>query len=234
MNITLKDGQMQVFSLLCQKLGNDNVFLVGGCLRDALLDRESFDMDFAVRNDPGQIAKLFPYALYYEKFGTISFKLLPYHVTIASFREEKKYSDFRHPQEVHFVNSLYRDYKRRDFTINCLYLDYLGNLIDPTRKGMKDIENHRIRTVGNPYRRLQEDPLRILRAVRFSLCLGFSLSPMLEKGILRLRPLVDHLNPDKIRQEIDKCEERFRKEMVLRLNLEEYLEKKEEKVDEHH
>ena len=171
---------------------------------------------------------------YFEKYGTVSFRLDKVRVTIATFRRERSYLDHRHPSQVLFVKSLYEDYKRRDFTINCLYLDYLGNLIDPTRKGMKDIENHRIRTVGNPYRRLQEDPLRILRAVRFSLCLGFSLSPMLEKGILRLRPLVDHLNPDKIRQEIDKCEERFRKEMVLRLNLEEYLEKKEEKVDEHH
>lgn len=222
MNLTLTNGQMEVFSLLAQKLGRDNVFLVGGCVRDALLGKESFDMDFAVRNEPGQVYKEFPYALYYEKFGTVSFKLLPYRITIATFREEKGYSDFRHPQEVRFVNSLYRDYRRRDFTLNCIYADVLGTIVDPTGKGIRDIANRRIRTVGNPYRRLKEDPLRILRAVRFSLELSFTLSPMLEKAILRRRSLLENLNPDKVRQEILKCDERFRAAMVDRLSLRRY------------
>ncbi len=222
MNVSLTNDQQEVFDLIASKLGRDNVFLVGGSVRDALLARESFDMDFAVRNAPGAVFEAFPYALYFERYGTVSFKLDPFRITVASFREERRYDDFRHPREVRFVPSLYRDYRRRDFTINCLYVDIGLNVIDPTGKGLKDLRSHRIRTVGNPYRRLREDPLRILRAVRFSLSLSFTLAPFLEKAIRRERDLLDHLNPAKVREEIRKCPPQWRERMVEMLSLEDF------------
>lgn len=219
MRIALTPRQQEVLDLVVEKLGRENVFLVGGCVRDALLRKESLDMDFAVRNDPPAVFKAFPYALYYEKFGTVSFRLGPMRVTIASFRRERNYVDYRHPSQVQFVQSLYVDYKRRDFTVNCLYADSALDVKDPTKKGLKDLRKGLLRLIGNPDRRIREDPLRILRALRFSLALSFRLSPRLQGAIERNRGLLRTLNPAKIRQEVDKCPADKRDELIGRLDL---------------
>ncbi len=202
MKATLSKKQMEVFSLLQEKLGKENVFLVGSCLRDALMGKENLDMDFAVRNDPKSVAATFPYGLFYEKYGTVSFHLGAIKVTIATFRKERSYLDHRHPSEVLFVKSLYEDYKRRDYTCDALYADWSLDVRDPTKRGLRDIRKKKLRMVGNPYKRLEEDPLRILRAYRFQEEIGFHFSRRLSKAIQKRKKGLLELNPEKVRQEV--------------------------------
>lgn len=223
MKVTLSPKQLEVFRLVQERLGKENVFLVGSSLRDALMGKENLDMDFAVRNDPKSVAAAFPYGLFYEKYGTVSFRLDKVKVTIATFRKEKSYLDHRHPSQVVFVHSLYEDYRRRDYTCDALYADGNLDIKDPTKKGVKDIRRGLLRMVGNPYRRLREDPLRILRAYRFEAEIGFRFSRRLEKAITRRRQDILKLNPDKVRQELLRFAPEVRERVVSTLGLREFL-----------
>ena len=227
MKVTLSPQQVEVFSLLQEKLGKENVFLVGSSLRDAILGKENLDMDFAVRNDPKTVASVFPYGLFYEKYGTVSFRLGAIKVTIASLRWERRYLDHRHPSEVHFVKSLYEDYRRRDYTCDALYADWSLDVRDPTKKGLKDIERKRLRMVGNPYRRLREDPLRILRAYRFREEIGFHFSRRLFKAIQKRKKDILSLNPEKVRQEVGRLSAEGQRTAIAELGLESLFEGKE-------
>ncbi len=220
MKITLENQFLDVFKTVEDKLGKENTYLVGGFIRDSLLKRESKDMDFCTPLLPDQVFLAFPYSTFFKKYGTVSFKLGDINITIASFRKEKGYSDFRHPSTVTFVHDLKSDYKRRDFTINCLYMDSNFDIIDPTRHGIRDLTKKNICLIGNNKRRLQEDPLRILRAYRFSYELGFSISRKLEKAIQLTKYLVKELKPQKVREEVNKCPAQQRKNLVSNLSLE--------------
>ncbi|MFA6830473.1 MAG: hypothetical protein WCR67_07245, partial [Bacilli bacterium] len=136
MKITINNDVFQVFSLIEGKLGKNNLFFVGGFVRDTLLGRITDDLDFATPLDPQVVFSMFPYAHFFQKFGTVSFKINQFHITIASFRKESDYKDFRHPDDVVFVKSLKEDSKRRDFTINCLYVNSSLEVLDPTKRGL--------------------------------------------------------------------------------------------------
>lgn len=220
MKASLSPKQLEVFQLIQNKLGRENVFLVGGCLRDALMGKENFDMDFAVRNDPKNVVATFPYGLYYEKYGTVSFRLGRVDVTITSFRKEKSYLDHRHPSEVVFVKSLFEDYHRRDFTCDALYADWTLEVQDPTRLGIRDIRRQLVRTIGNPLKRLLEDPLRILRAYHFREELGFRFTRRLAKAIDKCKEKIFDLNPDRVRKEIYRFDATGRDHVIEELGLE--------------
>ena len=192
-----------IFSYLSSLLG-DELFLVGGSTRDLLLGREVSDLDFATRKKPDEVHNLFPDKLYFEKYGTTTFKIGTYHITLATYREEKEYIDFRHPSKVEFVVDYKTDSKRRDFTINCLYASLNGDVLDPTGKGMDDLSNRIIRIIGDPKTRLKEDPLRILRAYRFKEELGFTIEEQLKEELKNSEYLLRNLNPNKIMEEIRK------------------------------
>ena len=192
-----------IYSYLSSLL-DDELFLVGGSTRDLLLNREVSDLDFATRKKPDEVHDLFPNKLYFEKYGTTTFKIDSFHITLATYREEKDYIDFRHPSKVDFVTDYKTDSKRRDFTINCLYASLNGEVLDPTNKGIDDLSNKIIRIIGDPKTRLNEDPLRILRAYRFKEELGFSIEENLEKELKKYEYLLKNLNPNKIMEEIRK------------------------------
>ena len=183
---------------------DDELFLVGGSTRDLLLEREVSDLDFATRKKPDEVHNLFPDKLYYEKYGTTTFKIDTYHITLATYREEKEYIDFRHPSKVEFVTDYKTDSKRRDFTINCLYASLNGDVLDPTGKGIDDLSRRIIRIIGDPKTRLKEDPLRILRAYRFKEELGFTIEEQLKKELKNSEYLLKNLNSNKIMEEIRK------------------------------
>lgn len=192
-----------IYSYLSSLL-DDELFLVGGSTRDLLLNREVSDLDFATRKKPDEVHALFPDKLYFEKYGTTTFKIDSFHITLATYREEKDYIDYRHPSKVDFVTDYKTDSKRRDFTINCLYASLNGEVLDPTNKGIDDLSNKFIRIIGDPKTRLNEDPLRILRAYRFKEELGFSIEENLEKELKKYEYLLKNLNPNKIMEEIRK------------------------------
>ena len=163
----------QVFDLF-ETYQKNSIFVVGGAIRDALLNREITDIDFATPLEPKTITEI----LNKEniKFidvgidhGTVTAIINERKFEITTFRNDI-FTDGRHAQ-VSFSNSLEEDALRRDFTINAMYLDKSGNLIDPT-DGKKDLENRVVRFIGRPDERIKEDYLRILRYFRFLALFG--------------------------------------------------------------
>ena len=163
----------QVFDLF-ETYQKNSIYVVGGSIRDALLNREITDIDFATSLKPKTITEI----LNKEniKFidvgidhGTVTAIINERKFEITTFRNDI-FTDGRHAQ-VSFSNSLEEDALRRDFTINAMYLDKSGNLIDPT-DGKKDLENRVVRFIGRPDERIKEDYLRILRYFRFLALFG--------------------------------------------------------------
>ncbi len=150
-------------------------YIVGGCVRDLVMGREPKDWDIATDARPEEIQKLFPESVYENAFGTVGVKTHSEDpklkvIEITTFRLEGKYTDKRHPDRVRFAKTIEEDLARRDFTVNALALVLESKkmeLVDPFR-GMEDLENKVLRTVGNPRERFNEDALRLMRAVRFA------------------------------------------------------------------
>ena len=167
----------QVFDLF-ETYQKNSIFVVGGAIRDALLNREITDIDFATPLEPKTITEILnkeniKFIDVGINHGTVTAIINERKFEITTFRNDI-FTDGRHAQ-VSFSNSLEEDALRRDFTINAMYLDKSGNLIDPT-DGKKDLENRIVRFIGNPDERIKEDYLRILRYFRF-LALFSDISP---------------------------------------------------------
>ena len=182
-----------------------SLYLVGGTVRDYLLGYPLDDMDVVTDAKPDDIKKFLPDASYvFARFGSVSYKTeKKVKFDITTLREEKGYEDARHPNKIHFVKDLSIDVKRRDFTVNALYMDSDLNVIDYVN-GQKDLENHILRMVGSPDKRLKEDPLRIIRALRFSIDYQLSIDSELKEAIKNNISLLDKLNIEKIHQDIRK------------------------------
>lgn len=204
---TLPKEVVDVFLKL--KLANFEVFLIGGCVRDLILKRKPKDWDLTTNARPEQILEIFKENSFYEnKFGTVSVKTESNDPTlkiieITPYRVESKYSDFRHPDEVIFVSSLKEDVKRRDFTINALALDIEGNIYDYVG-GLDDLKNKIIKAVGDPYERFKEDPLRMIRAVRFATELQFEIEKNTKEAIKDLANFLEKISKERIRDELIK------------------------------
>ena len=158
-----------------QAAGYD-AYLVGGCVRDALLGREPGDWDITTAALPEQVEAVFAGERIIEtglKHGTVTLLLDGTALEITTFRTEAGYSDHRHPDAVAFTPSLIEDLARRDFTINAMAWNPTEGIVDPFG-GRADIDACLIRCVGDPCARFNEDALRILRALRFQLpCRGY-------------------------------------------------------------
>ena len=142
---------------------------------------------------------------------------------ITTLREESSYLDSRHPSKITFVKDLKIDYLRRDFTINAMYLDIGLNVIDYCG-GQKDLSNHILRMIGDPDTRLKEDPLRILRAIRFALMFNLVIEPSLYEAMRDRFYLLSNITDAKIRSEIDKIKEedinlKYKKELLSEFDI---------------
>lgn len=182
-----------------------SLYLVGGSVRDYLLKGEIDDLDVCTDATPEDVKSFFDGEASYafEKMGAVTLKYEGYRFDLTTLREEGDYVDYRHPSYIHFVKDLNVDVKRRDFTINALYLDKDMNVIDLVG-GQKDLVNKTINIIGDPSVRLKEDPLRILRALRFSLDFGFKIEKNLEMAMRDNIELLKKLNVEKIKQELKK------------------------------
>lgn len=193
----------EIFTKLA-KVFNDNnhrLFMIGGTTRDYLLGLELFDFDFVTDATPDEIKTFLPDANYtFEKFGSVRVKVDGIKADITTLRVEENYEDYRHPGKIRFVKTIEEDYVRRDFTINAIYMDENEKIIDPSN-GLEDLKNHKIRFIGEPEKRIIEDPLRILRAKRFANKLGFEIEEKSQKSMQKLEYLLQNLNPDKIKEE---------------------------------
>lgn len=142
-------------------------YFVGACVRDHLLGRECKDIDITTSATPDQVAALFPDSkLVGAHFGVVIVKLGELEAEVATFRTDGCYSDSRRPDSVSFTTDVIEDLKRRDFTINAILMDVNGHTIDPMG-GVQDLKWMHVKAIGDPFDRFTEDPLRMLRAVRF-------------------------------------------------------------------
>ena len=179
---------------------------MGGSVRDYLLTGDFTDFDFAtpvLLNDSIRLLDIQDYDHFSAKFGTLKTRYHGKSIEITTFRKESGYSDYRHPDALEFVTSLELDASRRDFTINAMYLDYLGNVIDPYH-GQQDLQAKKLVCIGNSDQRLQEDPVRILRAIRFALRFQLTMEASLEKSLLTYGYLVREISEARGRMELQK------------------------------
>lgn len=179
-------------------------FAVGGCVRDAILGRIPADWDITTSAMPGEVKALFPRTIDTGILhGTVT--VMKNHVgyEVTTYRIDGEYEDARHPKEVSFTSNLVEDLKRRDFTINAMaYNDRVG-LVDEF-DGVGDLKNQIIRCVGEPKDRFGEDALRMLRAVRFSAQLGFSIEKRTKDAIGELAENLHKISAERIRVELVK------------------------------
>lgn len=181
-------------------------YLVGGSVRDSLMNRKTHDIDVTTSAVPEEICKAFsgfhviPTGIAH---GTVTVIIDGAPAEITTFRTEKGYSDNRHPDKVEFTSSLKDDLSRRDFTMNAIAMNLNGELIDPFG-GRNDIKRGIIRCVGEPKKRFCEDSLRILRALRFSAELGFAVEEQTEKAIFACVGLLKNLSAERVCSELSR------------------------------
>ncbi|SEA62311.1 tRNA nucleotidyltransferase (CCA-adding enzyme) [Thalassobacillus cyri] len=179
-------------------------FFVGGSVRDALIGREIGDVDLASSATPVEIMNIFDKVIPVGmEHGTVIVRYDGESYEITTFRSESEYQDYRHPDKVEFVTDIKKDLARRDFTINAIALDKNGDLIDPFH-GQQAIQGKKIQAVGNPYERFEEDPLRIMRAVRFVSQLGYSIEEETRAAVQKQGPLLEKIAVERIAIEFEK------------------------------
>lgn len=180
-------------------------FLVGGCVRDSLLKIQNSDFDITTNASPDEIIEIFKdykYVDFGKKFGTIKVFFENDEFEITTFRKEGAYLDKRHPGELEFTDDLLEDLKRRDFTINAMAMRK-GEIIDPFF-GQNDLEKKIIRAVGNPKKRIEEDFLRSLRAIRFAVKYDFKIEGSLKKAIKEKSKNIEFISKERINDELKK------------------------------
>ena len=179
-------------------------YVVGGCVRDSILGRKPDDWDITTSAKPEQVKELFHRTVDTGlQHGTVTVLMEKEGYEVTTYRVDGEYEDGRHPKEVTFTASLEEDLKRRDFTINAMAYNPSGGLVD-LFGGLEDIDRKIIRCVGDPLERVTEDALRIMRAVRFSAQLGFSIEEETRKALKVLAPNLKHVSAERIQVELVK------------------------------
>ena len=193
-----------------QKAGFE-AYIVGGCVRDFLLERQPKDWDVTTNAKPEEIQKVFPDSFYENKFLTVTVRTGSKinnlaEIEITTYRFEAEYSDKRHPDQVKYATKLEDDLGRRDFTVNAMAIEILKSktkVID-LFEGQKDLDKKIIRTVGNPDERFNEDALRMLRAVRFATTLDFEIEEKTKEAIKKNSIWLEAISQERIRDEFVK------------------------------
>ncbi len=184
------------------------IYIIGGSVRDLLINRQTLDWDFTTSAKPDEILDLFPQGYYDNKFGTVGIPLTKninesLKIEITTMRKEGDYKNFRHPLEVSWTDEILEDLKRRDFTINSMALDQNLTLYDPFH-GQSDLEERIIRAVGSPQKRFSEDALRMMRAIRIASQIGFKIEEKTFQAIVDNCDLITQISPERIRDELFK------------------------------
>lgn len=202
MKIELPSKVNQIIKKL-QSAGYE-AYAVGGCIRDSILKRSPEDWDITTSATPYQVKELFERIIDTGiQHGTVTVLLGKEGFEVTTYRVDGEYEDNRHPKQVEFTNQLLEDLKRRDFTINAMAYNEIDGLVDAFN-GLSDLKEKKVRCVGSARERFDEDALRILRAIRFSAQLDFSIE---EDTILAVKEKAENLkniSAERIREELNK------------------------------
>jgi len=214
----------KVFDLLVENF--PRTFYVGGMVRDLLLDKIVTDIDIVTEATPEQVAKILLASdisidLTHQNFGIITATNSNNKIEIATLRKDLP-SQSRYPK-VAFIKSPKIDSKRRDFTINALYLSPISGKILDFHQGLKDLKLKNLKFIGNPEKRIKEDPLRIIRALRFARTLDFKLDSNSKNAIKNNFPLVKTLTKSKIIKELNKIKNTGHKNFIIKQTLRKFL-----------
>ncbi len=202
MKITLPRKVLMIINNL--QLHGYEAFAVGGCVRDSILARRPEDWDITTSARPEEIKKLFRRTVDTGiEHGTVTVLIGKDSFEVTTYRVDGAYEDSRHPIEVRFTSRLEDDLQRRDFTINAMAYNDEVRLVD-VFGGMRDLNHHLIRCVGDPKERFSEDALRILRAVRFSAQLNFPIEPYTAEALKELAPTLAKISAERIQAELVK------------------------------
>lgn len=184
-------------------------YIVGGCVRDALLDKEPNDWDITTSALPAKTLEIFSTLDSFKAIptgiahGTVTVIHGGVPIEVTTYRIDGEYSDSRHPDSVEFMDRLSDDLARRDFTVNAMAYSPERELVD-LYGGACDLEGGIIRCVGNPYERFREDALRILRALRFAASLDFAVEDVTAKAAVELLGLLAYVSRERIASELSR------------------------------
>ena len=181
-------------------------YVVGGCVRDALMDVEPSDFDVATNATPDEVKKVFYDCSVIDtglEHGTVTVLSGTYPIEITTYRVDGEYLDHRRPSNVTFTSSIKEDLSRRDFTINAMAYSPETGIFDPF-DGQTDLREKRIRCVGDPAKRFAEDALRILRALRFASALGFEIEQETKDALMSAKDTVLEVAMERITAEFSK------------------------------
>ena len=202
MKLTIPSNAEKILHIL-EENGYE-AYVVGGCVRDSILGRNPNDWDITTSASPQQVKELFQRTVDTGlQHGTVTVLMDKEGYEVTTYRVDGDYEDGRHPKQVMFTSSLEEDLKRRDFTINAMAYHPERGLVDLFH-GMEDMEHKIVRCVGDPMERFHEDALRILRAVRFSAQLGFTIEEKTKAGIQALAPNLKCVSAERIQTELVK------------------------------
>lgn len=207
MELFLPEAVMEACYLLAEH--RKQTFVVGGGIRDLLLGVTPQDWDLATDASPQDVTQIFTKAGFKVnptgiKFGTLTVFIRDLPLEITTFRVEEVYRDFRRPIQVRFVKEIKEDLARRDFTINAMAYNPVQLFFYDPFGGIQDLSKARIRSIGDPEIRISEDPLRMMRGVRFVAELGFELEEKTKHAILRHAELIRKVSAERVRDELNR------------------------------
>jgi len=199
-------GLLEVFNEVESLFPEKSIYLVGGALRDAFLDKKINDLDFSTPLRPEEVLKLLEGQKIRTQgieFGTVTLNIDGFEVEITTYRCDETYENHRKPESLVFGGSKIEDLERRDFTINAMMFSSLEGLYDPLG-GLKDLKAKKLKAVGDPDKRFSEDALRIPRLFRFNLNYGFEIDEETLSAAIKLSPLIKMLSRERVVSEFKK------------------------------
>ncbi|MBO6194713.1 MAG: hypothetical protein J6O56_00035 [Bacilli bacterium] len=219
------ENAIEVIKLIEKK--GYKAYIVGGYVRDIYLSINSTDIDICTSAKPKDLVKIFKKNIIIdENYGAVKLKYKNNVFDITTFRKDIIYKDNRRPSEVEYVEELEEDLYRRDFTINTMCMDSDGNIID-FFNAKKEISEKVIKSVGDPFKKIEEDSLRILRAIRFACTLNFKIEKKLDKAIKKNTKSLINLSFHRKKYEINRIfrskNYEYGMKLIHKYRLEKYL-----------
>ena len=218
----MKEKALEVLKKLSEH--NYESYLVGGYPRDLILGRKTNDIDICTSATPKEILEIFDDVIVSDmQYGSVVIVYKGCKFDTTTFRKEIKYESNRKPVKIKYIKDIKKDLLRRDFTINTLCIDKDGNFVD-LMKAIDDIDNKIINCVGEADIKLSEDPLRILRCIRFACKLNFTINEDVTNSIKKYTYKLKSLSNKRVKKEINailKLENGM--DYIKKFNLEEYI-----------